>query len=962
MSAKKLKTMIIFFISLILCSYGYANSASINIPITAPTVKSQTYIDKYLTFTFQKKSELDYTAFWKWNNLQFKKDLEQCILQKTAIDQQLCSLQIKTKYNLETDTTKLFNDLTTISKDGFPITTTSANILLPQSITTNKESGEFQLQLSPNYKKGETFKIGSDSTTIEINDANLNINIDPETIQCPDGHCQHPITINNNLDMNYCIDSTKIYGLFNENVNNKKIMYYYNIEEEINDWKQLTSETCIPPHTSQQLIYSYDTPMFTTGKWNFEFNHEGTTYEIDPYYQSNSWGFTTPSDYNYNSTKIITDGNAYLTNTATTTRIDKNFNDANTTGWSNTNGTWTMANGTYTQTNQATDNAYSWHTDYNLSNGEAQADINSYNSGAGENRAGVIMRKSTSLGGRFYYCVLDYYTNQIVLGERVSASQIDDNTANFNCNYNQIYTIKITATNGNISCYANGNLLVTAADATYTNGYGGLYTRNTATVFDNFTYKEYTGGYWTDQPTITPNTPLIDNNLIALGQFIETATKPIDTNIKYQITNDNGTTYYWYNSGWATATNTYTQSNTATDINANLPTFPIGLKQIKFRAYLNTNGTNTPKLDDTQITYLSDSTPTTPKLIPEVDTNKTNILLEWQASTDPENSAIQYNIQVGTSYGGNNIADANTSDLNYSLIGLNYNYYYWRARACDDANGYYPTKTHCSDWNHDDFNVFNLPPTTPTLIPEPDTQTNTIIILDWNDSTDPESDPIHYIFNLGTCPTCNDIVDANTTDSNYHVMGLDTNTYYWRVKACDNWQCSEFSAEDTFNVIGDGNIATPEYIHINDGDYSTTSNIVQLNTYSLTAVQMTFSCNGTNWLAWQDYNTCYFNWDLFSENYGCTNNGIGTYTVYAAFSDINFNVTYTSDTIIYQPFSTIQDLNAQEAYIAPEETQQTSTLNIGLAGLTGEGGLLGAIGIIAIIAIGAIIVVTVRKG
>lgn len=119
----------------------------------------------------------------------------------------------------------------------------------------------------------------------------------------------------------------------------------------------------------------------------------------------------------------------------------------------------------------------------------------------------------------------------------------------------------------------------------------------------------YTGsaaGYPTDNPTILTNTAYSAPSATAWSSFTETATKPSNTAISYQISSDNGSTYYWWNgSAWATSDGTVSQANSATDINSHISTFGLGTKQFKWKAFLSsTDGVNTPILDNVNVAYV----------------------------------------------------------------------------------------------------------------------------------------------------------------------------------------------------------------------------------------------------------------------------------------------------------------------------------------------------------------------
>lgn len=116
----------------------------------------------------------------------------------------------------------------------------------------------------------------------------------------------------------------------------------------------------------------------------------------------------------------------------------------------------------------------------------------------------------------------------------------------------------------------------------------------------------------TDNPTIQP---VAANSLTftSLSGFTETATKN-GGEIKYILSNDDGSTWQYYNSGWTTSDGTYSQANTATEVNTNIATFPTGDGNFLFKAFLHSDGTQLVQLDSVAVAgvpfTLTISTPT----------------------------------------------------------------------------------------------------------------------------------------------------------------------------------------------------------------------------------------------------------------------------------------------------------------------------------------------------------------
>lgn len=94
----------------------------------------------------------------------------------------------------------------------------------------------------------------------------------------------------------------------------------------------------------------------------------------------------------------------------------------------------------------------------------------------------------------------------------------------------------------------------------------------------------------------------------AISAFVETATYGGSDNVQYTIL-INGVDYYWTGSTWTTSNGTYSQSNTASVINANCGnsalTTALGTgSYVQVRAFLHSNsGNTTPTLAQVALTY-----------------------------------------------------------------------------------------------------------------------------------------------------------------------------------------------------------------------------------------------------------------------------------------------------------------------------------------------------------------------
>lgn len=164
---------------------------------------------------------------------------------------------------------------------------------------------------------------------------------------------------------------------------------------------------------------------------------------------------------------------------------------------------------------------------------------------------------------------------------------------------------------------------------------------------------DYTPTDWSEVPTTiypcTDPTVTFDDSIRGEGvlTFTETAIKAGSDEIKYTLSKD-GQEYY-YNGGWVTSDGTYSQANTATEINTNLP-FPSEDATTVIKMFLHSgDGSTTPSISQVDITYDFHA--------PDSDTiNKCvvyayNIDSEGNASTEtititPNSDAIQYKDNV----------------------------------------------------------------------------------------------------------------------------------------------------------------------------------------------------------------------------------------------------------------------------------------------------------------------------
>lgn len=167
--------------------------------------------------------------------------------------------------------------------------------------------------------------------------------------------------------------------------------------------------------------------------------------------------------------------------------------------------------------------------------------------------------------------------------------------------------------------------------------------------FDNvaLNWSKVTHSYATNQATTTPVSSLSVDKAVSWNSFTETATKN-GGEIYYQMSSDNGVNWQWWTgSVWATTTS-ITDYNIASVINSNISVFATSSNQIKWRAYLSSNGTQQVMLDNIAIGYTQNQRPSVANLVPVQATNNGNVQVNYNlvdTESDPSSlSAYEYSL------------------------------------------------------------------------------------------------------------------------------------------------------------------------------------------------------------------------------------------------------------------------------------------------------------------------------
>lgn len=159
---------------------------------------------------------------------------------------------------------------------------------------------------------------------------------------------------------------------------------------------------------------------------------------------------------------------------------------------------------------------------------------------------------------------------------------------------------------------------------------------------------QWSSGYSSLEPTVQLKTPLVVPDLLSWSGLVETATKN-GGEIYYQLSDGNGLNwYYWDGSNWVITVDNY---NIATVINDHLASFPLANKQIKFKAFLQSDGEQQVILDNVTISY-SSGTGAGYEIAGWLESSAINLgspkawqIIQWQEAVEPN---CQVKLQIKT--------------------------------------------------------------------------------------------------------------------------------------------------------------------------------------------------------------------------------------------------------------------------------------------------------------------------
>lgn len=319
-----------------------------------------------------------------------------------------------------------------------------------------------------------------------------------------------------------------------------------------------------------------------------------------------TWNFDNPSDYSFNPVKIsVSYGLASLISSNQTYQgatLEAGFDTVN--NW--TSAAWHQhPNETSTNTRSSTGGNPTYWVSSNLSvrrnasvGGFWQQSFTTNVNNPDSVTIGLNYKTTTRTlqagdTGYFYVFVENYPGEPVSVANAIWSHNISADTLN---NWYSGIIIDATSKVTTAGTYylKTGYYLKTANS-------GNNNQRRIVGGYDNvqLNWSKSMNGYPTDMPDIRPISSYTTPGVLSWNSFTETAIKN-GGEIYYQISDDDGTTwYYWNNASWTTAGSA--DYNTAVEINTNIASFPAGSKKIIFKAFLQSDGTQLVQLDSVRI-------------------------------------------------------------------------------------------------------------------------------------------------------------------------------------------------------------------------------------------------------------------------------------------------------------------------------------------------------------------------
>ncbi|WP_111707535.1 glycoside hydrolase family 78 protein [Lutibacter citreus] len=198
------------------------------------------------------------------------------------------------------------------------------------------------------------------------------------------------------------------------------------------------------------------------------------------------------------------------------------------------------------------------------------------------------------------------------------------------------------------------------------------------------------------------------------------------------------------------------------------------------------SGEDKPDPDPTPV----NKAPSTPSLVYPSNNLKcieNSIDFKWNASNDPDNDNITYQVQISKNNDFTNIVESISNTSTNRTISLDKGVaYYWRVNAKDSKNNSSDYSS-ANSFYTEGIGVSNYIPFSPSIISPTISAvvSSTTASLEW-DASDVDNDPLTYDVYFGTDNPPATIKSADQTGKSYTTENLTSSKdYYWKVVVKD---------------------------------------------------------------------------------------------------------------------------------------------------------------------------------
>lgn len=127
-------------------------------------IESQTYISKYIDWSFSEINNTHWIATWKWNDLKIREEMFDCV---NETEKTKCEKDLHDNYFSKYPQGQIVSDIEHLKNRGLPIKAVTKNIkFLFEDIPLTNDSGSFYIYFPDGFKAGEKAEFGFGTTKI----------------------------------------------------------------------------------------------------------------------------------------------------------------------------------------------------------------------------------------------------------------------------------------------------------------------------------------------------------------------------------------------------------------------------------------------------------------------------------------------------------------------------------------------------------------------------------------------------------------------------------------------------------------------------------------------------------------------------------------------------------------------------------------------------------------------------